>query len=307
MSPFRTMNLLLPLATFLALCACGEGGTPGGLAPPPDTVPPGVTGRECDTPDPAWIWCDDFEVDRLDAYFEFDDADGAFGRSPGAGLDGSTGMQVRFAAGQVGAGSLHLAFGRTPQGYIRPVDGGTTDYREVYWRVFLRYEPGWEGGGGEKVSRAFVFASPASWAQAMVAHLWSGGPDGAHLVLDPVRGTDEEGVLKTNTYNDFNNFTWLGAVRSETPLFAPSRVGEWQCIEAHVRLNSPGEANGVFTLWVDGKEDARIVGLNWLGDFDDYGLNAVFLENYWNDGAPRAQTRTFDNFVVSRERIGCAT
>lgn len=63
----------------------------------------------------------------------------------------------------------------------------------------------------------------------------------------------------------------------------------------------------MFTLWVDGKEDARIVGLNWLGDFDDYGLNAVFLENYWNDGAPRAQTRTFDNFVVSRERIGCAT
>jgi len=38
-----------------------------------------------------------------------------------------------------------------------------------------------------------------------------------------------------------------------------------------------------------------------------YGINAVFIENYWNKGAPVVQERYLDNFVVSRARIGCGT
>lgn len=70
------------------------------------------------------------------------------------------GMRAHFAAGQVNAGSLHLAFGRTPSSYIRPVDAGTTNYREIYWRVYLRDQAGWQGGGGDKLSRAQSLASP---------------------------------------------------------------------------------------------------------------------------------------------------
>jgi hypothetical protein len=42
-----------------------------------------------------------------------------------------------------------------------------------------------------------------------------------------------------------------------------------------------------------------------MDSFRDYGINAVYVENYWNDGAPHAQERYFDNFVVSTQRIGC--
>ncbi|UCC71913.1 MAG: hypothetical protein JSV86_16310 [Gemmatimonadota bacterium] len=84
---------------------------------------------ECDSPDPAWIWCDDFEADRLDLYFEYDNPGGdGFVRLDGIGVDGSYGMRVRFAADQVSAGNLHLAFARTPSSYFRPVDDGTADW-----------------------------------------------------------------------------------------------------------------------------------------------------------------------------------
>jgi hypothetical protein len=82
-------------------------------------------------------------------------------------------------------------------------------------------------------------------------------------------------------------------------------VGKWYCIEAHARLNDPGRATGVFELWINGALEARIEKLNWQGSYREYGINTVFLENYWNDGSPQAQERYFDNFVVSTERIGC--
>ena len=266
----------------------------------------GVPVDECTNPGADWIWCDDFEQDRLDAYFEYDESDGSFVREQGAGRDGSPGMQATFDQGQVGAGSLHLAFGQTPSSYFEPVDDGTENYREIYWRVYLRHDADWQGGGGDKFTRATVFAN-GDWAQAMIAHLWSGGDDPGwnYLVADPASGTDEAGNVQTTEYNDFDNLRWLGAERGETPLFDSQHVGTWYCIEAHVRLNDPGSENGVFEFWVDGERETRIEGMNWVGDYDEYGLNAVFLENYWNDGSPVEQSRAFDNFVVSTSRIGC--
>lgn len=261
---------------------------------------------ECSTARPDWIWCDDFEEDRLGAYFEYDDDEGEFVRVPSVGLNGSAGMRVRFQEGEVGAGSLKLAFGRTPQEYMAPVDAGTADYREIYWRLYVRHAPDWIGGGGDKLSRATVFAE-ASWAQAMIAHVWSGGSPAnwARLVIDSASGTDESGTLRTTKYNDFDNLRWLGGVLGSTPIFAEDHVGRWYCVEAQVRLNDAGDANGTFRMWIDDALEAERTGLNWLGAYERYGLNAVFLENYWNDGSAADQERYFDNFVVSTERIGC--
>lgn len=268
---------------------------------------PGRSGPdECAAPRPTWIWCDDFDIDRLGRYFEYQSARGSFVRVRGSGVGGSTGMRAQWAAGQVSAGALHLAFGRTPQSYFRPVDAGTADYRELYWRLYLRREPGWQGGGADKLSRAMILASPTSWAQAMAAHLWSGGLR-AHdyLVLDPASGTDAAGVLRTTGYNDVRHFRWLGAIRGATPVFADSLAGRWLCIEAHVRLNDPGRADGVFEVWVDGRPDAARIGLAWTGRDAGYGLNALFIENYWNRGAGQAAARVIDNLVVATAPIGC--
>jgi hypothetical protein len=240
---------------------------------------PGGALSGCGTPKAGWIWCDDFETDRLASYFEVSTDGGSVARIAGAGRNGSSGMRTRFAPGQVSAGSLKLAFGRTPGTYFRPVDAGTKDYREIYWRFYVRNAPGWTGGGGDKLTRLTIFAA-SDWSQAMIAHVWSGGAiaNRDYLVLDPASGTDVNGTLKTSGYNDFPNLRWLGAVRANTPIFDAAHVGQLEATSA---------------------------SLNWIGSYAAYGLNAILLESYWNAGSPVQQERFLDDFVVSELPIGC--
>jgi hypothetical protein len=275
--------------------------------PPRDSAANHPVVHECDSAKPAWIFCDDFETNRLSRYFEYSHPDSSFERADSVGVLGSFGMHVRFRKGQVDAGSLKLALGKTPSSYIHPVDSGATVYRELYWRVYLRNDSTWTGGGGDKLSRVLSLVTP-SWAEAMGAPVWSGGkgvPESNYLVIDPFSGTDATGTIVTTTYNDFPHLRWLGALRGATPIFDQSHVGKWYCIEAHVRLNDPGQSNGVFQLWIDDWLEAGRSDLNWVGRYTDYGLNAVFFENYWNAGSPVEQSRYMDNIVVSTERIGC--
>src|SRR5437764_1117347 len=127
----------------LSNVASGQTGA-GGTSP---------SASECATPQAAWIWCDDFEQDRLSQYFEYDNAGGSFDRVGGVGVAGSTGMRAHYAAGQVSVGALHLAMGKVPSSSFRPVDAGTAVYRDVYWRLYVRYQAGWVGGGGNKLAR----------------------------------------------------------------------------------------------------------------------------------------------------------
>lgn len=287
------------------ITATSEGKT--GTATVTVTAPPVQTGlaNECQQANPAWIFCDDFDVNRLDRYFEVDNAGGRFNRLAGAGNDGSFGMRgVYTTAQQTSSGSLKLAFGKTPGGYIRSIDAGTIKYREVYWRVYVRNQPGWTGGGGDKLSRATSLVN-SNWAQAMSAHVWSGGANNYYLTLDPASGTDVAGNLRTTRYNDFNNMRWLGEVAGTNPLFAPASIGQWHCVEAHVKWNDAGSSNGIFEYWINDQLNVRLTTLNWVGAYNDYGMNAIFLENYWNNGSPVQQYRDLDNFVVSTQRIGC--
>lgn len=263
---------------------------------------------ECVHSKPGWIFCDDFESDRLKQYFEYNDARGSFTRTPAVGVLGSTGMRVHFDSGQVNAGSLRLAFGKTPAAYIHPVDSGTAIIREVYWRMYVRTDSNWTGGGGDKLSRAQSLVSP-EWAQAMGAPVWSGdaGAITNYLMIDPYSGIGPTGKPVTTTYNDFPNLHWLGAVHGKTPVFDAEHVGRWYCVEARVRLNDQGQSNGEFDLWIDDSLEAAHPHLNWVGDYGEFGINTVFLENYWNAGSPVTQNRYMDNFVVSRRRIGCGS
>jgi len=259
--------------------------------------------NECATPTPGWIWCDDFEQDRLSRYTFWDHPE-SFQRVAGVGVGGSYGMRARFAAGQVQAGSLWMAMGRTPMSGWNKADAGTANYREMYWRMYLRTQPGWLGGSFYKLMRATVFAT-ANWAQAAIAHVWGDPAATNTLQLDPARGTDAAGNVLTTSYNDGAHFTWLGTAYGRTPLFDASHVGQWYCIEAHVKLNDAGQSNGVFEYWINGALETQKTGLNWLGAFSAYGINTVMFENYNNYGSPVAQERYFDRIVISTQRIGC--
>ncbi|MFN8423217.1 MAG: hypothetical protein U0470_07400 [Anaerolineae bacterium] len=196
-----------------------------------------------------------------------------------------------------------MAFGRNPNGYmnksrIRP----TEDFREIWYRLDVRHDVGWAGDPA-KLTRATVFTSADDWRQAMIAHLWGDGK--GHLLVDPARCVDPANRVKCTTYNDFAKLDWLGYQPGTTAVFDTANGGRWFCVVHHMRLNDPGQANGVQEFFIDGQLEAHREGLDFVRGYRDFALNAVFVENCWNDGAVKDEGRDFDNLVISAGPVWC--
>jgi hypothetical protein len=261
---------------------------------------------ECGAPPAAWLWCDGFTTSKLAQYVRYDSAKGRFTRVQ-VTADSNWVMEARFPARGKNVGFLWAAVGRTP---LRPNGVDSLRLNEVFWRVYVWYDSSWSGGAGGRLVTTSLIARP-SGSEAMAAMVRAAGRDTAsmqRLAIDPATGTDRTGTVRTRHYDDFTNLVYLGVARGTAPVTTPSRLAHWQCIEGHVRLNSPGTADGVFELWVDTLLQARRQNLQWVGprfDTRQYGIDNVALENLWIEGAPKPQVRRFDNFVVSRNRVGC--
>ncbi len=288
------------LAAALALLAAAGAFAAAPHSPRIDTV--SVLADQGWAGDPDLIWYDDFSGsdDLLTRYL---DAGGGATVISYEAL-GGTGKSVRgrWEAGQVNAGGVRKCFGRCPADYTGCAVRTTEDFREVYWRIYVKHQPGWIGNPA-KLSRATAFAG-SNWSQAMIAHVWGG--NWLNLCTDPARGVNAASQVVTTCYNDFPNLTWLGYRQGDYQIFDTAEAGRWVCVEARVRLNTPGLSDGVFTLYIDGQIEVHRADLNWVYSWQDYGINAVFLENYWNIGSPVAQERYFDDFVISTSYIGLA-
>lgn len=258
------------------------------------------------TSHPEWIFCDDFEDNtamvRQGRYFEYDNNAGDFVPLAGAGLNGSTGMRALWQQGEISAGGMKLAFGKNPASGMDKGIRSTENFREIYYRMYLKNQSGWTGSPA-KLSRATIITGN-DWSQAMIAHLWSDDSN-TTLSVDPVRCVDPNENVICSGYNDFAHMTWLGLLAGSTPIFDSAYSNRWYCIEAHVKLNDAGQSNGIHEFWIDGKLEARRASLNFVNSFSAYGINAILFENFWNAGSVKQQERYFDNIVVSTQPIGC--
>jgi len=266
------------------------------------TLPAGVVSQaDCSdwqSNNPSWLWCDDFEdqSQMSSNYYEYDQGNGTFAVSSEDSFAGGNSLRAGFVQGQASAGHLMRNFGRNP---IGTQSHQNEDFQEVYWRYYVKMEDGFQGVP-DKFSRGIVFAGP-SWQQASIGHVWRSATED-HLVIDPVSGVDSSNNLVTTRWNDFDNFDWLGNRAGTTSLEA----GKWYCLEAQMKLNTSGQADGALRVWLDGALEVEGVDLNWQGTWDEYGINSVFVSNYFNGGSPTDQARFMDSFVISTERIGCA-
>ena len=247
---------------------------------------------------PDWLWCDDFENDSSlnDDYFEVNRRNN-FGVTQENSFDGSGSLKATYIPGSPESGNVKFSFGKTPVAPTRYTD---ENFDEIYWRFYVLHESGWLGNPA-KLTRAIVFSN-SDWSQAAIGHIWENSSLG--LKLEPVSGVVGNSVV-TNGYNDFDNFTWLGGMAGKLEIYAPENTNKWHCVEMHMALNTLNQANGIFEFWINNELQANRNDLNWRGSYSDYGINAIFLENYSNNSLPQVQSRYMDNFVVSRERIGC--
>ena len=253
--------------------------------------------------DPAVIWYDSFDGPESvqEQYLEYKAGTPGSKRSEKESLGGAgKSMELFYAKGSQGVGGRKLVFGDCPFG--RPVRKGEK-FADVYWRIYVKHPKGWAGAPA-KMSRATGFAS-SQWTQAFILHVWSG--KGATLTLDPARGV-RDGQVATTKYNDFGNLKWIGNSPSGSfPIHATEESGRWVCVEARLKLNTPGKKDGSAALWVDGILDTERKEMDFRDTYEAHAINAVLLEAYWNEGSPVDQYRWYDDFVVSTKPIGPVT
>lgn len=242
------------------------------------------------------IWYDDFDSDAEQSRYA--EKSGQLDTSERFGHRGKS-LRMHYPRGSQGIGGRKVFFGDSPTNRAAVVRGKET-FDDVYWRIYVKHPFSWTGGGPAKLSRATSLVPPG-WRQAMIAHVWSSGEA---LTLDPATGV-RDGRVITTKYNDFDNLRWLGnRPASSFKLHGSDGMGWWVVVEARTKLNTPGKSDGLMQLWMDGRLEAERQELDWRGTFTDRGINAVFLEAYWNQGSPIDQSRWIDNFVISTEPIG---
>jgi len=98
-------------------------------------------------------------------------------------------------------------------------------------------------------------------------------------------------------------------------------ASKWWCVEAYIKLNTNGNSDGIFKLWVDdcgatginpGSQTLRMnyTGLNFGytgGGADQGGIGTHWYENWANTGASADRERYWTNFMVKEaEQCGFA-
>lgn len=83
------------------------------------------------------------------------------------------------------------------------------------------------------------------------------------------------------------------------------RNNKWYAVEQYVRLNTPGQRDGVFKAWIDGQLAYERNGLGFR-DIDSIRIESIWLNVYHGGSrpSPRDMSLYIDNVVVARRYIG---
>ena len=235
---------------------------------------------------PEWIFCDDFETEQnLNVNYH----DARHG--------GNTGMSVTTNDPFSGLYSLeqHYVPGQ-PAGWATRFIGDNPHLsspgpkiNEIYYRFYHKFEAGFTGMP-QKMSRVKVFRTAGDWEGALGVYLW---------VNSYILCADK----RTYIYDE-QRYQWLPVTYSTLDFSDPANIGRWICIEARIKLDTPGQSDGVIQYWADGEQILLATGLPLGNESYAKGLNMVMWGCYWDGLSPKEQSRFYDNLVISTEPIG---
>jgi hypothetical protein len=84
--------------------------------------------------------------------------------------------------------------------------------------------------------------------------------------------------------------------------------GTWHQIEHYVKINTPGQYDGIIKGWFDGELALEKTGMRFR-TVDDWAVNSFFFQTHFGGSGSEWEPRTdqytyFDDFVISTERVG---
>jgi len=226
---------------------------------------------------PEWLWCDGFESgDALTVNYQDVSANG-MSVATGEAFEGTHSLRQAYTQGQVDAGWV-----------CRVNNNGFPDH--VFMRWYHKFETGFLGFP-PKMARIRNRLRSGDWSSPYAVHCW--------LENDGVLALDVAAANSTQA----NSAGWLSIARTAFTFSEAKNIGKWICFEMEMKLNTPGATDGLYRLWADDALIAERASVDLRGATTDK-INEVMLDCYWNGGSPKAQSRYYDNLVVSTKKIG---
>jgi hypothetical protein len=189
----------------------------------------------------------------------------------------------------------------------RFADNGFEEPEQLWFRYYLRFPRGFPNSGkGKLPGPAGLYSSSGRGNQPSTATNpgWS-----ARMLFSPTY--DERDVDHTRigyylyhldqSANHGDLLLWDEEV-------ATLEHGRWYCIEGHVGMNTPGEADGLLAGFVDGTQAFSRDGVRYRRE----GEPSVRIDSFWFDvyfggsnPAPARHRIDFDSLSFGQERVGC--
>ncbi len=181
---------------------------------------------------------------------------------------------------------------------------------EIYFRYYLRFGNDWNADkdGGKLPGLAGTYGK-AGW-----------GPRQS----DGTNGWSVRGAFSKSFFDETlkQPLTPVGSIAYHSDMKVDSGVhwgwgqgpggllqnNRWYAIEQHVRLNTPGQHDGLFRAWIDGRLVIERKGISFR-TVPELRIESVWMNVYHGGTAtsPRDMSLYIDNVVVARSYIGPMT
>lgn len=207
-------------------------------------------------------------------------------------------------------------------GHWKFADNGYAEPEELYWRYWIRFDPDFDlrpedrgklpGPAGLYQGSSYHPGCHGGVPSTVDHPCWS-----ARMLFSRITVNHDASRIMTGFYayhldqpTDSGESLvppayWQDYSEREAASFTP---GVWQCLEGHMKLNTPGVNDGVLEASIDGQPALYFDGLA----FRRVGESHIKIEEFWFDvyygGAalsPRNNTIDFDSLVLSSAPIGC--
>ncbi len=177
---------------------------------------------------------------------------------------------------------------------------------EAYFRYYSMLQPGAQVSGGGKLPGFGGTYNRAGWGGranngengwsargAFFKTIGNGNPElGGRMPIGSY-------LYEADTSKKYGEtFAW-GDTR------AAMEPGKWYCIEQHLKLNTPGQADGLLEVWIDGYLVYRDNKLNFRST-DKLKIEKIWM-NYYFGGVAKPQSdfnMYVDNIVIASSYIG---
>ncbi len=191
-----------------------------------------------------------------------------------------------------GSGWFWYFFGDNKlEGYF-PI-ANTKPRTRLFARWYHKFEEGFssqDSSGTLPPKMARMRCFDATWKANYTVLFWIEGTDG-HISIQ--QHTRAPGVLRE----------WLPNYHTSFTLNNHRNIGRWIHFELGVSLGE-GHFSDRVQAWADGKLICDMDKQDLAGGYRENTLNGMSWDCYWNGGAPRAESRFYDNLVLSSAPIG---